>query len=377
MLQDENLTFFSPLLEIANRSIQVLNSNGQAMTDDVAEEAMVVSEEEEVPELTIEERQEALKRSRWNVFMYLGLSALFFGFALYPFMSTVLYVDEGIGSIDKTIDVWGMDTPGEGFSDIAVEVEVVVQSIPTDVQSIDVYMIENPQGCDSTDGSIGKERILLQDGNSTHPNNFYSIDKPVESQSYDIEFNVDPGIYCVQIVVNTNNQNFEGINVETTINMYPTQLPLALVGIVCLLLSGFAFIGAQKNGKYVKSLIEPKVEPSIEDKVLSQTSSEKIIAGPSGPPSGPTGPPVGPTGPPVGPSGPPSGPTGPPTSGPTGPPVVEQAPTEVAATPEPDQGVYEPQGDGWYFRKLPDGTYDQTVYTFSEGQYLPHVESDA
>ena len=370
MLQDENLTFFSPLLEIANRSIQVLNSNGQAMTDDVAEEAMVVSEEEEVPELTIEERQEALKRSRWNVFMYLGLSALFFGFALYPFMSTVLYVDEGIGSIDKTIDVWGMDTPGEGFSDIAVEVEVVVQSIPTDVQSIDVYMIENPQGCDSTDGSIGKERILLQDGNSTHPNNFYSIDKPVESQSYDIEFNVDPGIYCVQIVVNTNNQNFEGINVETTINMYPTQLPLALVGIVCLLLSGFAFIGAQKNGKYVKSLIEPKVEPSIEDKVLSQTSSEKLIAGPSGPPSGPTGPPVGP-------SGPPSGPTGPPTSGPTGPPVVEQAPTEVAATPEPDQGVYEPQGDGWYFRKLPDGTYDQTVYTFSEGQYLPHVESDA
>ena len=263
-----------------------------------------------------------------------------------------------------------MDTPGEGFSDIAVEVEVVVQSIPTDVQSIDVYMIENPQGCDSTDGSIGKERILLQDGNSTHPNNFYSIDKPVESQSYDIEFNVDPGIYCVQIVVNTNNQNFEGINVETTINMYPTQLPLALVGIVCLLLSGFAFIGAQKNGKYVKSLIEPKVEPSIEDTVLSQTSSEKIIAGPSGPPSGPTGPPVGP-------SGPPSGPTGPPSSGPTGPPVVEQAPTEVAATPEPDQGVYEPQGDGWYFRKLPDGTYDQTVYTFSEGQYLPHVESDA
>ena len=102
------------------------------MTDDVAEEPMVVSEEEEVPELTIEERQEALKRSRWNVFMYLGLAALFFGFALYPFMTTVLYVDEGIGSIDKTIDVWGMDAPGEGFSDIAVEVEVVVQAVPTD-----------------------------------------------------------------------------------------------------------------------------------------------------------------------------------------------------------------------------------------------------
>ncbi len=79
MLLDENLTFFSPLLKIGNRLIQVLNSDGPTMTDDVAEEPMVVSEEEEVPELTIEERQEALKRSRWNVFMYLGLAALFFG----------------------------------------------------------------------------------------------------------------------------------------------------------------------------------------------------------------------------------------------------------------------------------------------------------
>jgi len=369
MLPDENLTFFSPLLKIGNRSIQVLNSDGPTMTDDVAEEPMVVSEEEDVPELTIEERQEALKRSRWNVFMYLGLAALFFGFALYPFMTTVLYVDEGIGSIDKTIDVWGMDAPGEGFSDIAVEIEVVVQSVPTDIESIDVYMIENPQGCDSTDGSLNKERLLLQQGNSSHPNNYYSIENPVESKSYDIEFNVDPGIYCVQIAVSkTNNQNFEGINVETTVNMYPTQLPLALVGIVCLSLSGFAFIGAQKNGKLVKSLIEPKVEPSIEEAVLSQTSSEKIIAGPSGPPGGPTGPPSGP-------SGPPSGPTGPPASGPQGPPVVVEEPQpETTVTPDTDQGVYEDQGDGWYFRKLPDGTYDQTVYTFSEGQYLPHVE---
>ena len=85
------------MLKIGNSLIQVLNSDGPTMTDDVAEEPMVVSEEEDVPELTIEERQDALKRSRWNVFMYLGLAALFFGFALYPFMSTVLYVDEGIG----------------------------------------------------------------------------------------------------------------------------------------------------------------------------------------------------------------------------------------------------------------------------------------
>ena len=150
--------------------------------------------------------------------------------------------------------------------------------------------------------------------------------------------------------------------------MYKRQ-PLALIGIVCLLLSGFAFIGAQKNGKHVKSLIEPKVEPSIEEAVLSQTSSEKIIAGPSGPPTGPSGPPSGPTGPPT------AGPTGPPVAGPTGPPVaVEEPQLENDTTSEPDQDVYEDQGDGWFFRKFPDGTYDQTVYTFSEGQYIPHSE---
>ena len=67
-------------------------------------------------------------------------------------------------------------------------------------------------------------------------------------------------------------------------DIYPTQIPLAGVGIVCLLLSGFAFIGAQKEGKYVKSLTEPKDMPSIEDQILSS-------AGPTGPPSNPTGPP--------------------------------------------------------------------------------------
>ena len=37
--------------------------------------------EEAMKEMTLEERQEALKRSRWNVFLYLGLAALIFGFA--------------------------------------------------------------------------------------------------------------------------------------------------------------------------------------------------------------------------------------------------------------------------------------------------------
>ena len=168
-----------------------------------------------------------------------------------------------------------------------------------------------------------------------------------------------------------------------------------------LLMSAFAFIGAQKHGKYVKSLIEPKPEPSAEDVVLAETSEARIVSGPSGPPSaGPTGPPsAGPTGPPaVGPSGPPSEQFAPeteavettPESAPESEAVdttPEPVPEESTPEPEPSEqpasetaessDEYEAQGDGWFFRKLPDGTYDQTVYTFHEGQYIPYVESDA
>jgi hypothetical protein len=39
--------------------------------------------------------------------------------------------------------------------------------------------------------------------------------------------------------------------------------------------------------------------------------------------------------------------------------------------------VYEDQGDGWFFRKLPDGTYDQTVYVVENGEYVPYQDPDA
>ena len=156
-------------------------------------------------------------------------------------------------------------------------------------------------------------------------------------------------------------------------------------------MSGFAFIGAQKHGKFVKSLVEPKAAPSIENAVLAETSVARIAAGPSGPPTGPSGPPTGPSGPPTGPTGPPTGPSGPPT-GPTGPPVQEELPTSphpelateaISETPveaeqvAPVGDVYEDQGDGWYFRKKPDGTYDQQVYVIKDGFYVPYEDPNA
>ena len=330
------------------------------MTDEEIEETQEV-EKHENAELTLEERQEKLKKTRWNVFMYLGLAALFFGFALYPFMGFAMTVDEGIGSTDFPLQVWGIPVAGEDFTDIPVEIEVVVQSLPSDVNTIQVFIIENPKMCDATDGSIEMMRNDLLTGEAEHPNTMQTIENPVESKTYDLEFSIDPGLYCVQLVVNTDSQNFAGTNVQADVDIYPTQIPLAGIGIVCLLLSGFAFIGAQKEGKYVKSLTEPKDMPTIEDQILSS-------AGPTGPPTGPTGPPSGPTGPPSpGPTGPPTGPTGPPTSS-----------AEVAEEPPQVQSedVYEANGDGWYFRKLPDGSYDQTVYMLHEGQYIPYEPTE-
>ncbi|MGB2340806.1 MAG: hypothetical protein ACPH9K_07410, partial [Candidatus Poseidoniaceae archaeon] len=104
------------------------------------------------------------------------------------------------------------------------------------------------------------------------------------------------------------------------------------------------FIGAQRHGEGVKALTEPS-KKTTEEEVL------ETVAGPSGPPPSAAGP-----------SGPP-----PASPGPAGPP--EAAPSEEPAT-EP---VFEPAENGYFFRKMPDGTYDQTVYVQAEdGSYVPY-----
>ena len=379
------------------------------MSEEVEEETPTdVSDKESAPELTLEDHQIALKKARWNVFLYLGLAAILFGFALYPFMSTSMEIDQGAGSTEKDITVWGLPLAGEDFTDIPVEIQISVKSLPTDVNNIEVYLIENSKGC-PTDGSLEETSAMLRKGEAEHPNNYHLIEDPVESKTYDIEMSVDPGIYCIQIVADSKDGagDFSGINVAADVELYPTQLPLAVFAALCLLMAGFAFIGAQKHGKYVKSIVEPKEEPSIENAVLAQTSAARIAAGPAGPPKGPTGPPgAGPTGPPstgppgAGPTGPPgagppgAGPTGPPSTGPpsTGPPSKKQPGSEqLVETIEPStestaetqeitdqipsqEDVYEDKGDGWYWRKLPDGSYDSQVYVIKDGFYVPYED---
>ena len=151
-----------------------------------------------------------------------------------------------------------------------------------------------------------------------------------------------------------------GANVGTTgtdMNIdgavYPNQVIAGLLGLVCLGLSAFAFLGAQKHGESVKNMLEKDLE-TTENKVLASISNERIAAGPSGPPGA------------AGPAGPPG------SAGPSGPPQSDE-PSE--ASPEVvDEATFEPAENGYFFKKLPDGTYDQTVYVQNEdGAYVPHV----
>ena len=98
---------------------------------------------------------------------------------------------------------------------------------------------------------------------------------------------------------------------------------------------------------------------TCKSKVLSEASQARIAAGPSGaPPAGPSGPP-----------GPP------PAAGPSGPPESAEPPQAAAEAPaaSAEEGTFEPAENGYFFRKMPDGSYDQTVYVQNEaGDYVPY-----
>ena len=306
--------------------------------------------DEIMKDMTLEERQEALKRSRWNVFLYLGLAALMFGFALFPFPFTA----EPVGnSYEQDLGfVWGAPLDGEDFTDVPIEIEVTATNPPANSDTrIAVYLI-------NSDDCTGSEILELKRDARTdpsHDNQFQISSKaPIEDEILTFDFNVDGGGQCLFVEYvdkdNLNEPLFGSMDIDGS--MWPNQIWAGIFAILFLGLSGFAFIGAQKHGAGVKALTEPS-KKSTEDEVLEQ------MAGPTGPPpsKGPSGPPQ------AGPSGPPQ------ASGPAGPPESHAPET---STEEP---TFEATDNGYFFRKMPDGSYDQTVYVQTEdGSYVPYEE---
>ena len=385
------------------------------MDEDEHSDEMDAEVDDSPVELTLEEKETLLKKSRWNVFLSLGLAIIMFILSLVP-ISTGLVVDSYSKDYD-TGQLYGIPISGADFTDIPTDVVLTIEQLPVSTKSIDVFLIE-AESCviesngimqeytDKDGNTLSDIRLEVIENGPRHQWQHAVIDAPVIGQEYVLSFEVDPGMYCMQIITDAEFKTPNSVNVDVQFKFYPFQIIAGVIAIISLGLSIFAFIGAQKHGQWVRDAKLPTGK-SVEQEILDQTSQERISAGPSGPPSGPSGPsgppsssgpagppePSGPSGPPSssGPAGPPepsgppasSGPAGPPepsgpptSSGPAGPP--DAAPNDQAETAEQppwatDGSVFEPQGDGYYYRKMTDGSYDQTVYYVgSDGEYVPY-----
>lgn len=339
--------------------------------------ALVVDEDQDelLEELSLEERKEGLKKARWNVFLYLGVAAILFFFALFPMPFSADY-DGLTYSAEKDIGlVWGLPLDGEDLFDVPMRLTVLATTPPAVTEKIDigVYVIQQE---DCTDYAMSEKMEEAKSGDS-HAYQYQEANQAILAEkSYEFEFNIDPGQYCiVSWYIYENGDPVTGKSMELSVDgkLYPNQFFGGLAGLVCLSLSGFAFVGAQRHGSALRKLLEGENE-STESKVLSEASQARIAAGPSGPPQ------AGPSGPP-----PAAGPSAPPQASPAedeGTPAPAQqeatlAPSEPAAQPPvsepPHQGTFEPAENGYFFRKMPDGTYDQTVYVQNEsGAYVPY-----
>jgi len=256
------------------------------------ENSAVADQEEPVEALTLEQRQDELKKSRWNVFLWLGIAVLMFSFALFPMPFSADY-DNFTNSAEKDIGlVWGPSFPGEDLFDASMHLEVTATSPPPESGSlIEAYALK----VDNCQQNLGEFTVIAKNG-TDHAYQHQVMDKtPITGQEYTFEFSLDPGQYCVIVQyidangdINSNPSN----DLAVKGRVWSSQTIGGLFGILCLSLSAFAFIGAQKHGAHIKKILEDGDE-STETKVLASVSSARIAAGPSGPPgAGPSGPPA-------------------------------------------------------------------------------------
>ena len=171
-----------------------------------------------------------------------------------------------------------------------------------------MYVIEQD---DCTDFTLS-EKMQEAKGGDSHAYQYQEADSRVlAGGTYDFEFNIDPGQYClIAEYIDGNGDKItssgSALNVEG--KLYPNQFFGGILGLLCLSLSGFAFVGAQKHGTALRKILEGENE-TTESKVLSEASKARIAAGPGGaPPAGPTGPPGAPPAEQTGPAGPPGAP---------------------------------------------------------------------
>ena len=378
-----------------NRAFEVLiirpqfMSEGElAVADEATEEGSIaettsIEEVDEESFETLASLQESLKKSRWNVFMFLGIALLMFAFALFPMP---MDADFEYGTAQKDIGfVWGPSLGGEDFMDVPYEVTVGVDRLPptTENTTLEIYVLQIDDCTQIEKLSEAQSTAKLT---NSHQYQYDFVKSPVEGKDYTFDFNLDMAQYCLNTKVVYDNGELvdpSNTNLKVTGKLWPNQVIAGVPGLFFLGLSSFAFIGAQKVGKKVKELLEND-KVTEEQIVLEDARKQKISQGPSGPPkpvAGPGGPPQpvsGPTGSPQS-AAPSSGPANvastPAESQRAGPPPAsspQESPAETLAEPT-ESSTYEDAGNGYFYRKMADGSYEQTIYIKDQaGQYIPY-----
>ena len=327
-------------------------------------------------DLSISELRIKVKKARWNVFMYLGIGAIMFSFALIPLPvpapwdeETTLKDSESGGEIQRELPyLFGLPIKGHDATDIRFIVEIT----PADGGDLSAHVIEAHCNTEQIDDELNEFASMLNSNDTNWSDNHIFIADSKPGKVIEVEFKLDPGAYC--LVIEYTDYGHETGSLEASASVYGLREIGGGLGGLSVLWALFAFVGAQKKGKILKQRTEPRrASLSTEEQVMDATNKAVIAAGPSAPPSsaGPSaGPPIG-----VGPTG------GPPAAAPSSPTqdafaalgVAEPAPVAppAAATPSPTLNYIE-SGDGYHYILKDDNTFDAQPYVKqADGSYLP------
>ena len=173
--------------------------------------------------------------------------------------------------------------------DVPLEVSVKVNQLPpvTENITLQVFALQMDDCTDIEKASNAEIEALTGD---SHEYQYDFVNSPVEGGTYNFDFDLDFGQYCFYVkvtglggtVVDTSSTD-----IEVTGKLWPNQVIAGVPGLIFLGLSIFAFVGAQKVGKKVKTMLEDD-ELTEEQMVLEEVRRKKIVAGPGSPPSSPS-----------------------------------------------------------------------------------------
>ena len=145
-------------------------------------EDSVNEEGDETPQVeTLVNLRESLKKSRWNVFMFLGLAFLMFGFALFPMP---MDADFEYGTAEKDLGfVWGPSLAGKDFMDVPYEVSVKVNQLPATTGNItlQVFVVQID---DCTDPEVASDAEAKAQAGNEHGYQYGFVESPVEGKTY-------------------------------------------------------------------------------------------------------------------------------------------------------------------------------------------------